>query len=181
MKIALISGSLRAASYNTMVLRTLEPLFADDVTCQYVDIDLPLYNHDLETEEALPEKAKALREAIRDADGVIVCTPEYNYAIPGTVKNTLDWVSRPPGKNLWTNKPLAVIGASPSFTGTARSQQMTKTCFLMVAARIFTGFDVLIASAHERFDEHGQLTDDDTHAILEKFAKKFTEFVRNEG
>lgn len=179
MKLALISGSLRAASYNTMVLNTLEPLFGDEVTCVRVDIDLPLYNEDLETEDALPEKVKALREAIKNADGVIICTPEYNYAIPGTVKNTLDWVSRPPGRNLWKNKPLAVIGASPSFTGTARSQQMTKTCFLMVAARIFTSFDVLIASAHERFDAGGQLTDEDTRVILSKFAAKFSDFVRN--
>lgn len=179
MKLALISGSLRAASYNKMVLNTLEQLFDDDVTCTHVNIDIPLYNEDLETKGPLPPKVTLLRETIKAADGVIVCTPEYNYAIPGTIKNTLDWVSRPPGQNLWKNKPLAVIGASPSFTGTARSQQMTKTCFLMVAARIFTGYDVLIASAHERFSADGQLEDEDTRVILSQFATKFAKFVRN--
>lgn len=179
MKIALISGSLRRDSFNTSVLRAFESMLPDGVDAQWIDIDLPLYNNDLDTPELLPEKAKLLREQLQAADGVVVCTPEYNYAIPGTVKNTIDWASRPPGKGVWGGKRVAVIGASPSFTGTARAQQMTKTCFLMAGARLFTEPEVLIAQAHERITSDGELTDTPTRAILEKFVESFLRFLRD--
>lgn len=177
MKIALVSGSLRAASFNTSVLRNLEALFPANVECVWIDIDLPLYNNDLDTPDALPAKAATLRQQLLEADGVVVCTPEYNYAIPGTVKNMLDWASRPPGKGVWKNKPVAVIGASPSFTGTARAQQMTKTCFAMAGARLFLDTEVLIANAHERINEEGQITDETTRHFLGHFAELFTAFI----
>lgn len=177
MNIVLISGSLRASSYNTRVIQALEPMFDARVTCTHVSIDLPLYNEDLENTDDLPESVTTLRDAITHADGVVISTPEYNYAIPGTVKNALDWASRPPGNNRWMDKPVGILGASPSFTGTARAQQMTKTCFLMVGARIFSGEQVLIAEAHERFDAQGTLTHEPTQTVLQAFADGFTDFV----
>lgn len=177
MNIVLISGSLRKASYNTNTLRALEPLFDPKVTCTHVSIDLPLYNEDLENTADLPPSVTNLRDAISNADGVIISSPEYNYAIPGTVKNALDWVSRPPGNNRWIDKPVGILGASPSFTGTARGQTMVKTCFLLVGARVFNAEQVLIAEAHERFDAAGNLTHESTHTVLQVFADKFVEFV----
>lgn len=177
MKIALISGSLRRDSYNTSVLRAFESMLPEGVDAQWLDIDLPLYNNDLDTPDLLPEKAKLLREQLHAADAVVVCTPEYNYAVPGTVKNTIDWGSRPPGKSVWGGKRIAVMGASPSFTGTARSQQMTKTCFLMAGATIFSETEVLIAQAHERIDDDGLLTDELTSTMLEQFGKKFFKWL----
>lgn len=176
MNIVLISGSLRAASHNTRVIQTLQQMFGTRVTCNHVSIDLPLYNEDLENTD-LPQSVANFRQAIAQADGVIISTPEYNYAIPGTVKNALDWASRPPGNNRWMDKPVGIIGASPSFTGTARAQQMTKTCFLMVGARVFSAEDVLIAEVHKRFDAQGSLIHEPTRTVLEAFVKHFTEFV----
>lgn len=177
MNIVLISGSLRKNSHNTNTLKALEAHFDARVSPTYVSIDLPLYNEDLENSDALPDAVTTLRNAIANADGVIISTPEYNYAIPGTVKNALDWASRPPGNNRWKDKPVGIIGASPSFTGTARAQQMVKTCFLMVGARIFSGVQVLIASAHERFDANGELHDEATQTMLKEYAEQFTDFV----
>lgn len=179
MKIALISGSLRRDSYNTSLLRTLESMLPEGVEALWIDIDLPLYNFDIDTPELLPEKAAKLREQLREADGVVVCTPEYNYAIPGTVKNTIDWASRPPGEGVWGGKRVAVIGASPGFTGTARGQHMTKTCFLMAGACLYTQSEVLVGSAHTRMNEQHQLTDEATLEVLKKFTAKFLDFVRN--
>lgn len=177
MKLVLISGSLRKASHNTKTLNALEPLFDATVTCTRVSIDLPLYNEDLENTDDLPASVTTLRDAISEADGVIICSPEYNYAIPGTVKNALDWVSRPPGENRWMNKPVGILGASPSFTGTARGQTMVKTCFLLVGARVFSGEQVLIAEAHQRFDDDGKLTHEPTRTVMKQFADKFVQFV----
>ncbi len=177
MKFALISGSLRKASYNRSLLRVVESLLPSDVDVVWVDIDLPLYNQDVEDQVPLPPSVLAFRAALKDADAVLFGTPEYNYGIPGTVKNAIDWGSRPPKSNAWKRLPVGVIGASPGFMGTPRAQQMLKTCLLMVGARVFSDMEILVAHAHERFNDDGELTDADTRSFVESYVDQFIRFV----
>ena len=180
MKIALVSGSLRKGSYNTSLLREIEALLPEGVEVSWVNIDLPIYNNDIDVPGQVPEAAALARAQVRDADAVLISTPEYNYAIAGGVKNLLDWVSRPPQENFWRGKLVAVIGASPSFAGTARGQAMTKTAFMLVGARLFTEMEVLVAAAHDRFDASGRLEDAQTREVVENFTNKLVAFVKHE-
>lgn len=177
MKIALVTGSLRKDSYNTSALRFVEANLPAGVEATWVSIDLPIYNSDIDTPETLPAPAKRVREQLKDADAVLISTPEYNYAIAGGVKNFLDWASRPPHENIWKGKPVGIIGASPGFSGTARGQAMTKAAFLLVGAQVFSGAEVLIGEAHNRFDDKGQLKDELSQKAVRHFITKFTEFV----
>lgn len=180
MKIAFVSGSLRKDSFNTSLLREVETMLPAGVEAVWVNIDLPIYNGDLDVPGQVPEAAALLRAQIRDADAVLLSTPEYNYAIAGGVKNMIDWVSRPPVENFWRGKLVAVIGASPSFAGTARGQAMTKAAFMLVGARLFSGAEVLVATAHERFDASGRLHHAQTREVVEDFTSNLVAFVKHE-
>lgn len=180
MKIAFVSGSLRKNSYNTSLLREVEAMLPEGVEAVWVNIDLPIYNNDLDVPGQVPEAPALARAQIRDADAVLISTPEYNYAIAGGVKNLLDWVSRPPAENAWRGKTVAIIGASPSFAGTARGQAMTKTAFMLVGARVFIDGEVLLASAHERFDAEGKLQHAQTRDVVVDFTAKLVAHIKHE-
>ena len=120
-KILGIAGSLRKASTNRGVLRAAAELLPDGAEMEIFDLDgMPLYNEDLETD--LPPIVKELREKVRSADAIIFATPEYNYGIPGLLKNAIDWASRPYGQSAWEGKPAAIMGASGGNIATARAQ-----------------------------------------------------------
>jgi chromate reductase len=121
-RLVAIVGSLRAKSHNRAIFDAVVELAPEHVTIEEAPIgNLPHYNQDFET-TGLPQEVVDFHDRIRDADGVLIFTPEYNYSVPGVLKNALDWGSRPPGKAVWPGKPVVVFGASGGRSGTLRAQ-----------------------------------------------------------
>jgi len=175
LRILAISGSLRAASRNTALLRAAAGLVPDGVELALNDIsEIPLYNDDAPPSEAVA----ALDAAIRDADGVLIATPEYNYGIPGVLKNAIDQASRPAYRSAFAHKPVAIVGAAGSTVGTARAQAHLKTVMLGMLAEVFPYPEFLLTRAHQRFDAEGRLTDEKTREILAALLEGFAEFIR---
>ncbi|MDX8351925.1 NADPH-dependent FMN reductase [Cognatiyoonia sp. IB215182] len=151
-----ISGSLRKASTNTMLMRNAAEIFGPDEFVE-ADINLPLYNGDLEAAEGIPASVQTLADQIAAADAVIIATPEYNKAISGSLKNALDWVSRTKG-GPWKAKPVAIMSAAAGRAGGERSQFSLRLAMMAFRPRILQGPEVLVANSSKEFDENGKLT-----------------------
>jgi len=160
----LISGSLRTGSYNRMLLAEAARAFGEAEVIE-ADLALPLYDGDLEEAEGVPEKVRTLARQIREADAVVVGSPEYNKGITGVLKNALDRVSRVPG-GAFKDKPTVVISASAGRTGGETAQFMTLSCLTQLQARLIQGTAVLIAGAMNAFDEDGRLKDVTSRKLL---------------
>jgi chromate reductase, NAD(P)H dehydrogenase (quinone) len=161
-----ISGSLRKGSYNTAALRAAQALTPPGMTIESFDIaPIPVYNEDVRQQQGLPPSVEELRERIRAADAILFVTPEYNYSIPGVLKNAIDWASRPP-EQPFAGKPVAIMGASPGMLGTARAQYHLRQCFVFLNALPLNKPEVLIAQANRKFDEEGNLVDDATKTFI---------------
>src|SRR5215510_14517809 len=150
------AGSLRRGSYNRALLRAAVENAPPRIRITTVDIDLPVYNADVEA-SALPKVVSDLRERIRQADGLLIATPEYNYGVPGVLKNAIDWLSRPPRNSALDGKVAAVMGASLGTMGTARAQLQLRQTFVFTNTYVLLQPEVLVGRAHEKFDEGGQL------------------------
>ncbi|MEA3220738.1 NADPH-dependent FMN reductase [Immundisolibacter sp.] len=168
LKILGLCGSLRQGSFNQAALRVAQELApAAGLSIESADIaDVPLYNEDVYA-QGFPPPVERLREQIRAADGLLFVTPEYNYSIPGVLKNAIDWVSRPP-EQPFAGKPAAVMGASPSTLGTARAQYHLRQSLVCLDVHFLNAPEVMIASAHTRFDAQCRLTDEPTREIIGK-------------
>lgn len=176
MRIFGISGSLRNGSYNTQALKAAQLLVPEDVELDiYTLQDIPLYNADVE-KEGIPQSVKALREAAAAADAVFISTPEYNYSVPGVLKNALDWLSRSGGKPL-KGKPVAIMGASPGRIGTARAQYHLRQVLVNFDAPVLNSPEVMIARAHEAFDEDGSFADERTADIVQSQLQALVDFA----
>lgn len=171
-----ICGSARKASLNLALLRTLGEMFPDDTTFKIHDgLDqLPIFNNELED----PAGVIALKAAIAAADGVIISVPEYNYSIPGGLKNALDWISRPPASSPMRGKPIGICGAATGMSGTIRAQTHLRQMLVYSDSPCMNQPEVLIPRAHERFDASGRLVDDSTRELLARFATAFVSFMR---
>ncbi len=167
MRLLAVSGSLRAASYNTALLRAAAQLTPDDVTVEFYDGlgRLPHYNADHDTDTPSAEVAR-LRSKLAAADAVIIATPEFNGTMPGHLKAAVDWGSRPYGQasSLW-GKPVLVLGASMTDYGAVWAQDHLRRALGIAGARVVEG-ELALAKAQNRFDEHGTLTDHDTRKQL---------------
>ena len=162
-----ISGSLRSGSFNTRALRAAQLLVPEGSELDIHTLhDIPLYNADLES-EGIPESVVAFREAVVGADAVLICTPEYNYSVPGVLKNALDWLSRSGGKPL-DGKPVGIMGASPGRLGTARAQYHLRQVLVNFNACVLNRPEVMISGAHEAFDEKGAFSNERTAEIVQK-------------
>ena len=150
-----ISGSLRKASTNTMLLRNAAAIFNPDTFVEG-DIRFPLYDGDLEAAEGIPAAVQTLADQIKAADAVIIATPEYNKAMSGVLKNALDWVSRTEG-NPWKNKPLAIMSATDGRAGGERSQFSLRLGMMIFRPHILQGPEVLVANSSKEFDDNGKL------------------------
>jgi chromate reductase len=160
------AGSLRAASYNRMLLGAAVELAPEGMEIEVFDIGgIPLFNEDVEA-AGTPPAVEAFRDAIRRADALLIATPEYNHGVPGVLKNAIDWASRPPRKSPLAGKPAAVFGASPGMTGTARSQTQLRASFVFTDTPVLPQPEVLVFRAHEKFDADGRLTDEPTRAFV---------------
>ena len=166
MRILGISGSLRRDSYNTKLLRAAGDLLLADVEFAIWDglKAVPPFDEDDEG-EPVPAAVARLRDAIAGADAVLFATPEYNSSVPGQLKNAIDWASRPVATAVLRNKPVAVIGASTGMFGAVWSQAELRKILASAGARVVEG-ELAVGHAHTRFDEHGQLADDDLVAEL---------------
>lgn len=162
-----IAGSLRKGSYNRAVLKAAQQLAPAGAEIEIFDLEgIPLYNQDIEL--PTPERVIELRAKIRAADAILFATPEYNYSVPGVLKNAIDWASRPPAENVWAGKPVAVMGASGGLLGTARAQYHLRQMFVFLDMKAVNRPEVMIGSAKDKFDEAGNLTDEKTHAQIKK-------------
>ena len=176
MNILTISGSLRANSFNTGLLRTAELLGFEGVTFTHANIrGIPLFDADLEV-ASMPEAVAVLKQQIGDADGVLIATPEYNYSYTGVLKNTLDWVSRGPIRPL-IDKPVAVIGASPGNFGTVRAQTDLRRLLHGMAAHVLPKPELLVNQAASKFDENVILTDEATLKIYRTLLDNFSKYI----
>jgi chromate reductase len=163
MRVCGIAGSLRRGSYNRALLRAAVELAPDGMEIVAFDRlrDVPPYDADVEA-GGDPEPVAALKSAIRDADALLVVTPEYNYSVPGVLKNAIDWASRPPSGSVLIGKPTALMGATPGRTGTARAQLALRQSFVFTQTPVLPGPEVLVAEAQGRFAADGTLTDERT-------------------
>lgn len=173
-----IPGSLRRASYNHAALRAAQAL-APEVGAQITIFtleDIPAFNEDLLG--ALPPRVAALRAALAAAEAVLFATPEYNYSVPGVLKNAIDWVSRPPAENAWRGKPVAVMGASGGLLGTVRAQYHLRQIFVFLDMPALNQPEVMIARAREKFDAQGALTDADTRKRIRDLVAALVSWTR---
>ena len=166
-KVLGISGSLRKGSFNAAALRAAQKLAPAGVTVDTFDIaPIPLYNEDVKA-QGFPPPVQELRDRIKAADALLIVTPEYNYSIPGVLKNAIDWASRPP-EQPFQDKPIAIMGASPGLLGTSRAQYHLRQCFVFLNARLVTQPEVMIAQASQKFDADGNLTDETSSGLVAK-------------
>jgi chromate reductase, NAD(P)H dehydrogenase (quinone) len=160
-----ISGSLRQGSYNTMALRAAQKLAPEGMRIEIADIStIPLYNDDVRA-AGFPDSVTQLKERVRAADAVLLVTPEYNFSIPGVLKNTLDWLSRPPAPP-FDGKVVAIMGASPGQVGTARVQYHLRQVFVFMNGFVLNKPEVFINHAASKFGPQGELTDAPTAQII---------------
>jgi chromate reductase len=162
-----IIGSLRRDSYNRMAYNAVRELLPEGVTIEEGEIgSIPLYNDDLRAASGHPEPVRRLREQIAAADAVLFISPEYNFSIPGVLKNAIDWVSRPATDQPFRGKPVAIMGAAIGAIGTARMQYHLRQVFVFIEAIALPKPEVMITFAAQKFDEHGRLTDEQTRRVM---------------
>ena len=172
-----VCGSLRRGSFNRLALRAAEALAPTDMSFDTFDLaGLPMFNQDEEKDP--PEIVSDLKRRIRAADAVLIATPEYNYSIPGVLKNAIDCASRPYGDNAWNGKPVAIFGASVGVIGTARAQYHLRQCFVFLNMSAVNQPEVMIGNAPQRFDASGNLTDETTQKLLRALLESLATLTR---
>ena len=178
-----ISGSLRAGSFNTALLRAARHLTADRVELEIATLrGIPLYDADLEQREGLPPAVLELKAKIMASDGVMLVTPEYNNGIPGVFKNGIDWLSRPPADiPKIFRRPFAITGASPGGFGTILSQAAWLPVLRSLGAPVWSGGRLMVSRASQVFDSDGEIAEEATREQVRKFTLGFAAFVAERG
>lgn len=172
-----ISGSIRRASHCTAVLRSLPPLLPPGATLELFPLgEIPLYNADLDGDQP-PAAVARLKEAIKTADGLVFCSPEYNYGIPGVLKNAIDWASRPGFASPLKGKPALIMTASPGTAGGVRAQSQIRDALTATLARPLVRQHIAIASVATRVQD-GQLVDKPTLEIIQAGLQELLEEIR---
>ena len=176
-RVLAISGSLRQKSLNTALLQAAASLAPEGMIITLHPLDaIPLYNSDIKDEAALAP-VNALQEAIRQADGLLLASPEYNYSFSGVLKNALDWASRPAYKSVLAKKPVGLLGASMGGVGTARAQAQLRQVLSGVIAQLFPYPEFLVGTAQQKFDDALQLTDTKTREMLSDYLNAFAAWI----
>jgi chromate reductase len=162
-----IAGSLRRGSYNQAALRAAKLLAPENSEIDLFHLDgIPMFNED--DENRPPSSVLELKKRIRNANSVLIVTPEYNHSIPGVLKNAIDWASRPYGDSAWNGKPAAIMGVSVGTFGTARAQYHLRQIMVYLNMFPINQPEVMIGNAAERFDAAGNLTDESTKDFIRK-------------
>ncbi len=166
-KILGIVGSLRKDSYNRFALKAAQELVPDGAVLNLIELHgIPVFDQD--NERVLPASVLEFKRRILAADAILFATPEYNYSLPGGLKNAIDWASRPYGESAWTGKPAAVMGASVGSLGTARAQYHLRQILVTLDMPAVNQPEVMIANAAQWFDQNGRLTDEPTRQFIQK-------------
>ena len=172
-----LAGSLRKASYNRAALRAAGTLLPAGATLETFELDgLPGFSED--DEKSPPAQVVELKRRIRAADALLFSTPEYNYSVPGVLKNAIDWASRPYGDSAWAGKPAAIMGASVGGGATMRAQYHLRQIFVYLDIHALNQPEVMIANAATRFDASGNLTDDGTRERIRKLLEALVDWTR---
>lgn len=160
-----IPGSLRQGSFNRAAMRAAKSLVPEGTTLDIFELHgIPPFNQD--EEKNPPARVVELKREVRAADAILFATPEYNYSIPGVLKNAIDWGSRPYGDSAWAKKPVAIMGASAGILGTARAQYHLRQCFVFLDMYAVNQPEVMIGNSAQRFDESGNLTDEKSRELI---------------
>lgn len=176
LKILGFAGSLRKGSYNKALLRAAEELLPGNTTMEVFDIEgIPLFNQD--TEKNIPAKVKEFKSKIREADALLISTPEYNYSVSGVLKNSIDWASRPYGDNPFDGKPVAIMSASIGMLGGARAQYHLRQMFVFLNMYPLNGPEVIVPFAHDKFDSTGKLIDENTRKFLTQLLGRLVDWT----
>jgi chromate reductase, NAD(P)H dehydrogenase (quinone) len=179
-RVVAFAGSLRKGSYNRALIEAAAEQAPEGMTVEPIEIgSLPFYNADVEA-KGDPPAVTAFKAAIAAADGLLIATPEYNDGLPGVLTNAMDWGSRIPGRAPLIGKPVAVMGASPSQAGTARAQLHLRQILNHVQARVLPPPELLVAKAHERFDQELRLNDEVTRKVLGDLLVRFSRWIERE-
>ena len=177
MKILGIAGSLRKASYNKGALRAAQQLSPQGATIEVFELDgIPPFNQD--EEKNPPAKVTEFKRKIREADAILFVTPEYNYGLPGVLKNAIDWASRPYGDSAWNGKPCAIMSAAMSMGGGVRAQYQLRQAFVFLNMEAVLQPEVAIGNATERFDAEGNLKDETSKKLIAQLLQNLVAKVR---
>lgn len=174
-KVAVFVGSLREKSFNKSLAHSLEKLAPEAMEFQYVDINLPLFNQDHETN--YPAEVKAIKDIVESSDAVLFVTPEYNRSVPGVLKNAIDWTSRPWGANSFNKKPVGIVGASGGPTGTAVAQSDLRHIVAFLNARLMGQPEIYMANSASHFDDDGNLTDEHWRDNITGYMTAFADHI----
>lgn len=178
MNILAFAGSLRRGSYNRALLRAARELAPEEMTIEIFDLDeIPLYNADIDADDARPAAVETFKQKIGAADGLLMATPEYNHSITGVLKNAIDWASRPGHRSVLRGKPVGIIGASGGRMGTARAQEHLKPILEATLSHQMPHPGFLVSEAAEKFDDEGQLADDPTRDFLRDYLESLGKWV----
>jgi chromate reductase, NAD(P)H dehydrogenase (quinone) len=165
-----IAGSLRRESYNKAALRAAQNLAPEGMSIDIFDLEgIPLFNQD--DEKNPPARVVEFKQQIRNADAILIVTPEYNYSVPGVLKNAIDWASRPYGDSAWSGKPVAIMSASPGALGGARAQYHLRQMFVFLNMYPINQPEVTIADAGHRVDAQSNLIHDQTKQFIADLLK----------
>ncbi|MDN3510953.1 MAG: NAD(P)H-dependent oxidoreductase [Candidatus Jettenia sp. CY-1] len=171
------AGSLRKESYNKSILQAALELLPEDAKLEIFDLEgIPLFSQDLENQ--FPDKVKQFKTKIRAADAILIASPEYNYSIPGVLKNAIDCASRPYGDNAFDGKPVAVMGASIGMTGTARAQYHLRQSFVFLNMYPINQPEVMVPFAHEKIDKNGKVTDQKTREKIKELIESLVAWTK---
>ena len=171
------AGSLRKQSYNRAILAAALEMVPDDASLEIFDLEgIPPFNQDLELQP--PDKVKEFKARIRAADAILIATPEYNYSIPGVLKNAIDWASRPYGDNAFDGKPVAMMGASVGTLGTARAQYHLRQSFVFLNMCPMNQPEVMVSFAQDKVDSSGRLTDEKTRKKIKELLESLVTWTR---
>jgi chromate reductase len=180
MRIIGIAGSLRSGSFNASLLSAAAEVCPPGATLAIDSIrGIPLYDGDTEVKDGIPPAVAALKDKVAGADALLLVTPEYNNSIPGTFKNAIDWMTRPPADvpRVFRNRPVGLIGASPGNYGTVLSQTAWLPVFRTLGVRPYFGGLLYVGNASKVFDASGKLVDDAIRERLRKYMEGFTAFI----
>ncbi len=176
-KILGIAGSLREGSYNRGALRAAVDLVPEGSVLEIFDIaGIPEFVQG--QDENPPAKVADFKKKIREADAIVFCSPEYNYSLPGVLKNAIDWASRPYGDNAWEGKPAAIMGVSPGAIGTARMQYHLRQIMVFLDMHPINKPEVMIGTAGDKFDDQGNLTDEKTKDFIKLMLQNLVAWTR---
>src|SRR5687768_18586350 len=172
-----VAGSLRRESYNRAALRAAIELVPEGASIETLELDgIPGFNQD--EEQNPPAKVTELKKRIREADAILIVTPEYNYSIPGVLKNAIDWASRPYGDNAWDGKPCALMSAAMSMGGGIRAQYHLRQSFVFLNMEAVVQPEVAINNVGERFDEQSNLKDETSKKLIGQLLQNLVAKVR---